>query len=750
MSFDFTGLNICAESAPELYAASLFSDEIEKRTGRRPNTGRYFPNPAVSFQTCQGDRLPHKDCFEVVQTDNCITVYAYGIRGFIYGYSLFLRKSEYAGKNITLIRDIGGKYIPEKEIRGHQIGYRDTPNTYDAWDLDQYFCCYLDMMAFGSNICEHIPYQKGVSERNALMRFDEEELLVDASALANKVDMDVSVWFPNNANETEEEALNRRAKLFKRIPRLDVVFPPGGDPGELYADEFIERCIKISKVLKEAHPNAKMYPSAQKPHEYPDWGFAFIEEIEKLPDEIDGVVMGPNHAFPLHELRKRLPEKYPLRFYPDITHNVRCEYPVHYTLDDWHFALANCLGRESVNPRPVEFRTLHRQTRKYVIGGVSYSEGVHDDVNKAVWGDMDFYGETNLRTTLLDYARMFFYGAPAEKIADGIFMLEQNWQGDPAENPTIEHAFNLFSSLSDEYPFLNENWRFNLCLFRAVCDWLVRRRRLFELDLIEKGRAELKKGDIAKAKAILETPYPKSYRTQRERLDLLAAALFKQIGIQLDCANYHAQGPERGATLETIDQPVTDKAWYLNRIAYANSLNPPEKDGFIERLLNRNAVEDDETYFSLALHGFDALGIRPEGEFYINFQGDRINVNNGQIPMSMLKLYDHLSLKAKLGGFSAGSDYELKITYNGKSKISILKHHQVIANGTVIYDGPQYGGKKNERFDAELLCDGFESATYVIPGDLFVNGVLELEIREPNAGFQLCEFWITKKRSGDV
>lgn len=745
MSYDFTGLCIVAENKEELYAYELFSKEIEKRTGILPGMGKNEDKPFVSLKSCGSDRLPHKDCFEIEQADNGLTIYAYGIRGFIFGYSYFLRKTEYKGNSITLIKNIKGKYIPEKQIRGHQMGYRDTPNTYDAWDPPQFFRYYLDIMAFGSNMCEHIPYERGYSDKNALMRFDEEELLIEASALADKVDMDVSVWFPNNSNETEEQALKRREELFKRIPRLDVVFPPGGDPGELYADEFVDRCLKISRILKKIHPNAKMYPSAQKPHEYPDWGYAFIEEIEKLPDEIDGVIMGPNHAFPLHELRQRLPNKYPLRFYPDITHNVRCEYPVHYLLDDWHFATGSCLGRESVNPRPVEFRTLHRQTRKYVTGGVSYSEGVHDDINKALWGDMDFFGETDLRTSLADYARFFFYGAPAPTIADGIFMLEQNWQGDPAENPTITLSFNLFDSLSKEYPFLNDNWRFNLCLFRAICDHLVRERRLFELSLLENARYLLKERQIDEAKAVLKTELSDNYKEQRQRLNTLAAVLFEQIGIQLDCENYHAQSPERGATLETIDLPVTDKEWYQNRLAYADTLPENERFDFIDRLLNRDKVEDDETYFSLALHGFEALGLRQEGELYINFLGDRPKSNNGTLPMSMLKLYDHHELKAKIGGFLKDTDYVLKITYNSKSKLTILKHHKITANGVTIYDGTPYGGEKDERFDKEMLSEGFESASYVLPKEVLKNGVLELSISEPNAGFQLCEFWITKK-----
>ena len=83
------------------------------------------------------------------------------------------------------------------------------------------------------------------------------------------------------------------------------------------------RCREISKALKSVHPNAQMWPSAQQPHSIPTWGETFIKEMEKLPEEIDGVIIGPNKAFPIDVLRRRLPAKYPIRLYPDITHNVR-------------------------------------------------------------------------------------------------------------------------------------------------------------------------------------------------------------------------------------------------------------------------------------------------------------------------------------------------------------------------------------------------------------------------------------------
>ena len=66
---------------------------------------------------------------------------------------------------------------PDKVIRGHQIGYRTTPNTYDAWSYEDYRRYYLDMMFFGTNIVEHIPYERGISKKNRLMKYDEEEFV---------------------------------------------------------------------------------------------------------------------------------------------------------------------------------------------------------------------------------------------------------------------------------------------------------------------------------------------------------------------------------------------------------------------------------------------------------------------------------------------------------------------------------------------------------------------------------------------
>ncbi len=734
---NFKDFSIYADCPQTEKASAILSDEIKIRTGKKPEICSEKAN--ANFIFVINDKF-NKDNYEIACSNNAVTVYASGIRGFIYGIGMFLRKIVPVCGEPVLIEDISGVYIPDKAIRGHQIGYRTTPNTYDAWSYEDYRRYYLDMMFFGSNTVEHIPYERGVSKRNRLMKYDEEEFLVKASEMANEFDLDVSLWHPNNDGETVEFAAERRGRLYETVPRLDVVFPPGGDPGEFGADEFVLRCKEISKALKKVHPNAEMWPSAQQPHSVPDWGEVFIAEMNKLPDEINGVIHGPNHAFDLETLRRRLPSKYPIRLYPDITHNVRCEYPVHFDRDDWHFALTTGLSRECTNPRPREYRQIHRLTRRYVVGSVSYSEGITDDVNKAVWADMDCFPDCDLRTTLLDYARLFFYGADYEAIADGILSLELNWQCDPAENPTIDRTLETFEMIKAKYPFLAENWRFLQLLMRAKCDWVLRHRRLFELDLINLAEKEIKNGNIADARKILETDFDECYKKERSDITELASKLFELIGLQSDIENYCADNWERGAILETMDLPITDRKWLIGRLDAAENSSDPVS--YMNKIINRNKVRSDEYYFSVALNGLEECGVSQTGEIYMNFQGDRPNVNTGAMPISMFKVYDNLTFKCKIGGLDYDGDYKLKITYVSKKSDSSV-HHKITANGYVIYEGKQFGGEKDEEFDKAMLAPDFETASYIIPKDVIENGCIDLEFSEPDMGVMFCEFRIT-------
>lgn len=733
-------ITISAVSEAEKYAARLFSEQWEKGTGFLPILAE---GSSADFIFKIDDSINNKDTYIILESPFGFLFYAKSIRGLIYAYSHFLRKTTFLNNKITLTENICGTYTPQKEIRGHQISYRTTPNTYDAWDYDAYFTCQLDMMAFGANTIEHNGTKDKSSNRNPLMKYEQEEFLVNASRLADKVDMNVSLWHANGDEESESEALQTRDRLYGSMARLDYCFVPGGDPGSMQADAFLDRCKKISAIVKKHHKQAQMHISAQAPHCYKDWGYIFKEEINKCPEEIDSVIMGPNHAFTMHELRRITPSRYPLRFYPDITHNLRCEYPVNFQQDDWHFAFCNTLSRESVNPRPTELRTLNRLYSSYTIGSVSYSEGVHDDVNKAVWSALEWNKDADLREILLDYSRFFIFGINEEEIADIILLLEKSWQGDPVENPCIDVVYAKLCAILQENPQLKDNWRFMLLYFRGCCDMLVKTRRIFENKLCKKAYSLLKNNNVAAAIEELEKPFDTDYFALRGTIAETAKILFRLIGLQLDVENYYADSWERGATLETIDNNVSDRAFLLSKLKLILSKNDAEQKEMVSLLLNRNKTDGDEIYYSVALHNLNTLGIAQDGEFYMDIQGDRPYTKANPLPMSMTKMYDHFSFKAKFGGFRENTDYTLTVVYKDNKKEDI-KNHTVTANGKVIYCGNRFGGTENKLFDETLLTEGFVSAAYLINKSDFINGTLDLCISEATEGVNICELWIKK------
>ncbi len=727
MKYNFTDFKIIATDEIAKKAAELFADEIALRSGYTPEICNSSEDNFVALKI--EDESKCED-FSIEHSGNKITVTAHRLRGLIYGFGEFIKKAIFSGNEILLCKNLSGKRSPSMKIRGHQLSYTDMNNTLDMWspaDFERYI---LDLMFFGLNTVEA---DSGVrNEKNELMKYSQKEILNAMSAICVKLDIDLSVWHELWQKYTDEETLAVMHELYDDLPKLDILFPPGGDPGDMQGDEFVKRCIKIKREMAKIFPDLQMWPSAQAPHEYPDWGERFLSEMAKLPDEIDGIIYGPNHAMPLDEMRRKIDKKYPFRLYPDIGHNVRCETPVHFDSDDWHYSLAATLSREAVNPRPSEYRHYHRITRQYVDGSVAYSEGVNDDLNKFVWSAMDFDFNADLRETVCDYCRAFYPEANAENLADLLIALEKSWYGDPVENDGIDKTFRSFKAIAEATPSVMKNWRFVLHLFRAYCDKIVRDRRIFELALIEKAKILIYKNEIDEAIAILKTDFSDEYKANRKRLDELAKMLFELIGIQLDVEHYHGMNKERGCTLDTIDNPVTDRLYLVNKL----TANPENATA----LLERNRVGKDELYFSFAEHGFEVCG-KQTGEIYMNFRGD--SNENAVLPMCMTKVYDHFNFATSVAGLTGG-DYKLRITY--KSNINDkVEHHKITVNGNVIHDGKQYGGDIDEEFTNLHLADGYVSVVYDIPQEYLINGCADLEITEPIDGFMISEFWFVKR-----
>jgi hypothetical protein len=353
--------------------------------------------------------------------------------------------------------------------------------------------------------------------------------------------------------------------------------------------------------LRKYHPEATIWVSPQGFSA--SWMQQFLEILqqENTKGWLDGVVFGPQSRLSVTEMRRKVPQNYPIRCYPDITHSIGCQYPV----PNWDVAYAMTEGREVINPRPADGANILRKTLPGTVGFISYSEGCNDDVNKFVWSSLAWDSQQSVPDVLRDYSRFFIGNRQTEGFAQGLLALESNWCGPLATNGGVEVTLARFQDLERNCPpTVLESWRFQQALYRAYCDAYVRRRLQVETAQVEQARDRLSSlleigwgaaplgihdapsklppnGRIpdpllADVQAELDRALAQPVATElRRRIGELAEALFQSIRMQLAVERYRAEAVERGANLETMETPVSDILWMRGQIVDIRKLTDP-------------------------------------------------------------------------------------------------------------------------------------------------------------------------------
>jgi hypothetical protein len=478
---------------------------------------------------------------------------------------------------------------PRYAIRGHQLGYRQQANSYDGWDDRQFDQYIRELALFGNNSIEGIPLQD--SRVSPLMPLTREVMNRRISESCARYDLDYWLWIPAELDLRDQPRrtaeLERVDALFKGLPRLDAIFFPGGDPGNNPPEFVIPYLRDMAVRLARTHPRAKIWLSLQWfDKKGIDAVYAWIERDQ--PAWLGGLVAGPSSP-PLDETRRRLPRQYPLRDYPDITHTVRSQYEVPW----WDPAFNFTLGREPINPRPVFYAAVHARTAPYTNGFISYSDGVNDDLNKAVWTRLAWAPESDVRGIVREYTRYFFGERVADRAADGLLALEKNWEGPLATNGTVDGTLALWQALEREDASLAANWRWQMYLLRAYYDAYTRHRLLYETALERAADEALLTAPRQGAAVAMDSALAVLRRATtddccsawRHRIQDLCDSLFQSIRLQTSVPKYHASGAERGAVLDFVDYPLNNRWWLEDEFLKVRALpDEPARLIALERL----------------------------------------------------------------------------------------------------------------------------------------------------------------------
>lgn len=735
-------------SNAERAAADVLVEEFEKRTGVRLAVSTEWPSTGPVIALAGGEppeEWPHADgygaevpaegyFFHSGSFNEPVWILGADGRGALYGVGHFLRNLYWQGDKVHLRPSSPLTTSPEYPIRGHQLGFRYRANSWDFWTLDQFDQYIRELTFFGVNSIENIPFQ---DERiSPLMKLSRDEANVGMSQICEKYGLDYWIWSPAEFHLTDKEKraelLAKHEALFEAAPVMTGVFFPGGDPGENPPELVLPYLEDMAKVLNKHHPEGKVWLSLQ-------WfNDAQQEEVvqyikDESPEWLGGLVAGPSSP-PIPETRNRLPKKYKYRLYPDITHNKLCQYPVPW----WDQAFAMTLGREAINPRPVQYAAIHNRFAPYSDGFISYSDGVHDDVNKVIWSARSWNPEASVHDILAEYSRAFF-GTNATM---GIMALERNWQGPIVDNPGIHGTLELWKELDERNPQLRDNWRWHMNLLRAYYDMFVQHKVHFESEAEREVLDELRmasevgsKMAMARAEGKLTSGRFGSDSSSAEPIIELCDALFESIQLQTSVEKHSASGAERGAFLDFIDRPLNNAWWLEDELEKVRAMDS-EKEKIARLLLIANWETPGRGSY------YDDIGNVAKSPRVVKGVSNALERHAGPTHwwmddgMSRARLSHQTSMDwpeaVVYEGVDAGAEYVIRTTGVGQGLLRI--------DGERVkpyLDGRELGEFKEFRVPADALADRKLVVTWDRPTD-----EAHLNWREQS---RVCEIWLLKQ-----
>lgn len=762
-----------------LRSIEILQNEVEKRTSIQLPVAKKLPKSGgvilIALESDLG-KLPEPyrkavaaltetaaEGFKLATLPNTIIIAGKDARGILYGVGRLLRKAEMTPGKLMVSDQLAVSTSPKYPMRGHQLGYRPKTNAYDAFTVagfDQYI---RELALFGANTIEILPPRTDDDATSRHMKIPASQMIVEQSRICKSYGLDVSIWYPNMGKnyihpDSIAKELAERDQIFASLPKLDGVFVPAGDPGELEPAVLFAWLEKEATVLQKYHPNAKIWVSPQVFRPTQKWFDAFFSHANKEYPWFGGVVFGPWVKIPVQKIREILKPSIPIRHYPDITHNYSAQYPVPH----WDLAWAMTLGRESINPRPFDEKAIHNALDQYGIGSVSYSEGTNDDVNKFVWSDQDWDPEMPVVETLRDYSRLFFGPQYKEAGAQAIVDLEKNWRGEVISNDGIDMTLRQWQSLEKNAPLkLLQNPRFQMGLIRAYFDAYTRQRLIYETELEQQARRILTTASTAgtvkamrEAENVLHKAWKESILPDYQlKCQALADSLYKSIGAQLTIRTHGAMSG-RGNFMDLINMPLNDAPYLLDQFKRIEKL-PSEVQMLreIDVLLHRtdpgpggfyDHFGDPESWYRIVPNlpwaedpgslqspriGF---GVGLVGEEWV----DEIQATGfkGQVtPRAWMKqaktLYDQ-PLRIHYDNLDPDATYRIRISYTGRFR---SRMRMTTDDGQTIHDFIQTGEQPTFEFNVPKATTGDGKVTF------------EWTCGEGERGSQVTEIWLMKQ-----
>jgi hypothetical protein len=222
---------------------------------------------------------------------------------------------------------------------------------------------------------------------------------------------------------------------------------------------FVRMSRDIAHAARAILPNVKIILSTWTFDTPPagEWQ-GLADALAHDNDWADYILADSHEDFPRYPLDAGVPGNLPLINFPEIS-----------MWGNWPW------GGCGAHPLPNRLQRLWNQAGHLLKGGFPYSEGIYEDISKAIVSQFYWDPACSARDTLREYAAYEYSPAVVDDVLAMVDILEtaagNEYTKQPVDAAAARHAFALAEAIQARLPaWARANWRWEILYLRALLD----------------------------------------------------------------------------------------------------------------------------------------------------------------------------------------------------------------------------------------------------------------------------------------
>jgi len=471
---------------------AILKDRIQQRCSTRVIEAR---SEAQLVLAIAGGLSPEAFCID--QVGAAVRIAGGSPRGLLYGVGKFLRTSRYDGT--FLPSPWRGTSVPQCSLRGMYFAshfhnwYHEAPESeitryiedIALWGVNAIKICFpfinlqgwddpqaepaVAMVRKYARIARDLGLLFCIGANNNLFRGAPKHLR--AMPLPDPTRRRGNSGNPICPGNPEGHAyiIENIRRLFERLTDigLDFVMYWPYDEGGCACEKclpwgsngFLKLSRDLTQLGREYFPDLKTILSTWMFDTPPEGEWqGLTDALSKDAGWVDYILADSHEDFPRYPLDVGVPGNLPLLNFPEIS-----------MWGNWPWGGAGALAL------PSRFQRLWDQVKYVVKGGFPYSEGIYEDLNKAVVVQFYWDRDQSARTTLEEYIAYEFAPEVTQDVLAIINVLEItagcSYLKQPVNAQEVQRACRLADAVNSRLPgWARQNWRWEILHLRAVLD----------------------------------------------------------------------------------------------------------------------------------------------------------------------------------------------------------------------------------------------------------------------------------------